>query len=227
MKITLIFSRHKEGGNCTASHLLEIIELVKPDVIFEELSEQLYKEAYTTKTLNNLESVAIRQYVSQYPIPHIPIDTFEKPINYETDQRKLENAVSSQASYESAQLRGFFDQILSIGDTYGFHYLNDTANNKNMEYLANLKLAVLDKLNDPQLHELHRKNQEVILKREDEMLDNVYHYATKISFSNGLMLIGSGHHESILRKIKKRKEKEELDISWQFYQDLLAQATSK
>jgi hypothetical protein len=221
INITLIFTRHKEGGICTANALLQIIEAVNPDVIFEDLSEALFKEAYETKTLNNLESVAIRAYISKHLVPHVPVDTYPRTSKYNEDQSVLSQKLTESAGCESAQLRGFLDQVYTIGTKYGFAYLNDSTNDENMDKVESLKQAVLRKLDDPKLRELYRKDQEVILKREDAMLDNVYHYANEKPFVNGLMFIGSGHRTSILKKIEERNETQDIKINWKLYQELI------
>tara|TARA_R110001592_G_scaffold162584_3_gene396143 strand:- start:21011 stop:21688 length:678 start_codon:yes stop_codon:yes gene_type:complete len=219
--ITLIFTRHKEGGICTVNALLQIIEAVNPDVIFEELSEALFKEAYETNTLNNLESVAIRAYILKHLLPHVPVDTYPRTSKYNEDQSVLSQKLTESAGYESAQLRGFLDQVYAIGSKYGFTYLNDSANDENMDKVESLKQAVLRKLDDPKLRELYRKDKEVILKREDVMLDNVYRYAAENPFIKGLMFVGSGHRKAMMKKIEKRNETEGIKINWKFYQELI------
>lgn len=218
-KLTLVFSRHKEDGNCTANTLLQIIAQVKPDVIFEELSEKLYKEAYTLESLNNLETLAIRAYTSKNEVLHIPVDTFDRPENYDREQDALNKALTSEAGYESAQLRGFLDDMENVIYKYGFDYLNDNANDINLSRLQDLRLAALKKLDNTKLNNIYNKVQEVIIKREDVMLDNVYRYAAEKFFSNGLMFIGSGHRESMMKKIKERVSVDRI-IHWQYLSDL-------
>ncbi|MDN3203776.1 hypothetical protein [Algoriphagus sediminis] len=220
MKITLIFSRHKEHGACNVQALLKIIERVKPDVIFEELSEALYQEAYEEKTLNNLESMAIREYVSKYDVPHIPVDTYQKPPNYESIQNSIFDKLFYGAGYESFQLRSFLDQVQTVIGEYGFSYLNDDSNDMNMEKQASLIHAALEKLNDPKLKDKYHKDREVVLKREDVILDNVYTCCKGNDVKNGLMLIGSGHRRSILRKIEERAKTEFSKINWHYFSDI-------
>lgn len=38
-RVTIICTRHEENGNCNSTQLLNIIDGIKPDVTFEELSQ--------------------------------------------------------------------------------------------------------------------------------------------------------------------------------------------
>lgn len=222
MRITLIFSIHEELGACNSQALLKIIEAIAPDVIFEELSESLYQQAYHSKTLHNLESVAIREYTSKCNIPHLPVDTYEKPFKYESLQNALFNRLFHGAGYESSQLRSFQDKVRSVIGKFGFHYLNDDANDGNFEELDALVQKVLHKLDDPELDHIFSLNQNVILNREVVILDNIYAHCKEHTVKNGLMLIGSGHRKSIMRKIEERKHPSDVPIHWQFYTDIVS-----
>jgi len=75
--ITLICTAHKETGNCNSLKLYKIIEKIQPDIIFEELPLIVYDQCYN-KDRVTLETSAIKEYIKNYPIKHIPIDTFDK-----------------------------------------------------------------------------------------------------------------------------------------------------
>lgn len=218
--ITLIFSRHEEDGNCTANALLQIIKLVQPDVIFEELSEFQYKKAYEDLTLDNLESVAIRNYVVNHDVPHIPVDTFKRPTNHDINQVKMWDRLKSGVNQHSFHLRSISEQLQNRIFSEGFHFLNSKINNIAFEKIDNLKQELLDFLKDEELTQMAKIDQEVIESREDVMLNNVYKYAKENSFSNGLMFIGSGHRKSIMKKIAERNKIEDIKINWQYLSDL-------
>ena len=218
--VTLVFTQHRELGLCSSDALLRIIESVKPEVIFEELSEDNYHRAYTEGTLNNLESVAIRKYVKMHDIPHVPVDTFERPKNYDKDQSHLYGRVTSSAGVHSFHLRGLLDQHEAMITQFGFTYLNSHDNEKVFEAIDKLKLKVLETLNDQALHRMAKMIEEVIVIREDAILDNVYNYIRENNYSIGLMFIGSGHQKSIKKKIRERVETEDLKIDWSFLPEL-------
>ena len=136
--------------------------------------------------------VAICNYVSNKPILHIPVDTYDRPETYDRDQNFIRKKLTSGAGYESAQLRGLMDQLEERIGQFGFSYLNSDNNDVAIEMLETAKQKVLKKLDDSKLDELYQKTQEMILKREDVMLDNAYQCSKKNEYSKGLMFIGSG-----------------------------------
>lgn len=218
--ITLIITCHEELGACSATALLQIIEQVKPDVIVEELSNKLYEEAYTLKKLRTLEINAISKYVSETGVLQIPIDTYDRPKSYEADRGNLGAKLTGGARRESFELRILMDQLQDRCRLYGFSYLNSEQNDIAHNMLAAAKQKVLKKLNNPLIDELYLKDEEIIRKREDVILANVYKYASEKKFSEGLMFIGSGHRESIMKKIKEREKSSGGVITWRYFSDL-------
>lgn len=62
MKITVIFTQHEESGHCNSYELLNIIERIKPTVIFEELSQSNFDKSYADNNLDTLETNTIKKY---------------------------------------------------------------------------------------------------------------------------------------------------------------------
>lgn len=218
--IIVIFSRHEEGGKCTSGALVQIMTYVKPDIIFEELSHSLYNEAYIDKTLNNLESVAIRKYLEDHHTKHIPVDTYDRPEHYQRDQDTLWKRLIGGINQYSFHLISLSKQLPEVISRGGFEFLNSEKNEQLFEELESLKRSALEVLNDEKLYQLSRLDKEVIEKREDTILDNIYRYREEHDFDNGLMLIGSGHMKSIKQKIQERETKEDLTINWCYFSDL-------
>lgn len=219
--VTLIFTRHKELGVCTSDALFQIIESINPEVIFEELSEALYEEAYSAKTLNNLESVAIRKYLTNHDVVHIPVDTYDRPKNYDRDQNHLYNKLTESVGIHSFHFRGLLDQQSSLISEYGFHFLNSSKNEKYFENMDALKEKILNTLNDENLYRIARLDKDVIEKREEVILDNVYNFSKKNTYNHALMFIGSGHRKSIMKKIEDRNKTENIKINWYSFSDLI------
>ena len=61
--ITLVCTRHGESGNCNSIELHDIIEKIRPEIIFEELSQSHFDESYKQETLITLETNAIKKYL--------------------------------------------------------------------------------------------------------------------------------------------------------------------
>lgn len=220
INVTLIFSRHEEGGFCTSDRLKQIIDHVSPDVIFEELSHSNYYKAYVQLTLNNLESVAIKKYLNTKDVKHIAVDTFDLPKDYYKNLDYLHNKMLHRAGHHSFQFRNFLDKMISLGNQQGFSLFNSDQNDRIFESMDILKERILNFLNDESLNRLSLLEKEVIVKREDVILENVYKYSKENEYTNGLMFVGSGHRKSILEKITHRMNTEDIKINWRFYSDL-------
>lgn len=218
--VTLIFTQHQENGICTSDALLQIIESINPEVIFEELSHANYYKAHIEKTLNNLESVAIRKYLTNHDVIHIPVDTYDRPNNYERDQDHLYSKLTGSVGVHSFHLRGLLDQHASVISELGFHFLNSIENEKAFEKMDTLKESILNTLNDENLYRIARLDKQVVERRENEILDNVYNYSKKNTYSNALMFIGSGHRNSIIKMIEERNKTEDIKINWHSFSDL-------
>lgn len=226
IQVTLIFTQHIENGTCSSNALLQWIEAVKPEVIFEELSLENYRLAYEEMSLTNLESVAIRKYLASQAVEHIPVDTYEFPKDYYKDLGSMYDRLTSSANEHSFGLRSILDQQKSLVYQYGFHFLNNPQNELLFEEIESLKEKALNMLNDDWLFRIARAEKECLEKREDVILDNIFRYCVEKEFSKGLMFIGSGHQKSIKKKIQERIAKEETKINWRYFQDLISPHSS-
>ena len=170
--ITLIFTRHEEYGNCNSSQLLKIIEAVRPEVIFEELSQSSFDNSYQDETLITLETNAIKQYIAGHYITHIPVDTFHRTREYDESFERLYSRLTGGITQEAIQLRCLIDQNINNVGKYGFDFLNSSANDEYFNKLDTLKSKILSHLNDESLYEIHRTELKMIEDRENQILEN-------------------------------------------------------
>ena len=77
--IYLISTRHKELRKCNSNELNNIFELIKPDIIFEELPPSSFDEFYISKKRSKIETKAIYNYTEKYKINHILVDSDDFP----------------------------------------------------------------------------------------------------------------------------------------------------
>lgn len=73
--IFLICTRRENLVRCNSQELDNIIERIKPDLIFEETPLFSFDHYYVSKIRNSLESNAINAHVCDYNILNIPIDS--------------------------------------------------------------------------------------------------------------------------------------------------------
>lgn len=78
-KITLLSSIHCKFGKCNSGELYRIIENLEPEIIFEELSSDIFDILYTDEyTPQSLEAFTIKEYLKKHPVSHFPVDTHVK-----------------------------------------------------------------------------------------------------------------------------------------------------
>lgn len=221
IQVTLIFTQHKANGACSSDALLQLIEAVNPEVIFEELSFENYRLAYEELSLNNLESVAIRKYLAKKAVKHIPVDTYEPPLAYHNELDSMYEKFLFGAGEYSFRLKAVLDQKESWINYHGFQFLNSPQNELLFDQIEVLKEKALKNINNDKLFLIAQTEKEVQEKREDAILDNSYRYCKENIFSQGLMFIGSGHQKSIKKKIQERIAAEEFKINWSYLQESL------
>ena len=74
--ITLVSTLHRELGKCNSNELYKIIESINPDVIFEELTPDLFDKIYRITDIPGEppELKAVRSYLKNHSIKRIPVD---------------------------------------------------------------------------------------------------------------------------------------------------------
>ncbi len=216
--ITLIFTRHKECGNCNSMELHKLIEKICPEIIFEELSFSHYDESYKEKTLITLETNAIKKYLQNHKIEHIPVDTYNLPNSYYKDLDCMYNRIlNNNKIIESHDLRNLLDNQSLLISQNGFNYLNSNQNDELFENFNILKERTLNTINDENLFRIDSLGKEVIEKREYEIITNIYNYSKEHIYNQALLFIGSGHRKSIIKKIEQYKMQGKIKLNWMLY----------
>ncbi|WP_223148915.1 hypothetical protein [Aquimarina sp. RZ0] len=208
---------HKQNGECNPDTLYEIIEIISPEIIFEELSLANFDEAYNAKTLITLETTAIKKYLKSNNIKNFPVDTYDLPDHYYDNlDHMFSELLYSSIFQESNELRYLLEKQSSFIRSGGFAFLNSDKNTEIFEGMDILKEKLLKKINNEKLYNIAKLEKEVIRKRENEILNTIYNYSEKHTYKQALLFIGSGHRKTIMDKIEKRKKKEENKVNWIF-----------
>lgn len=216
--INLICTTHESCGNCNPDELCRIIESIRPDIIFEELSQANFDSAYKDWSLINPETTAINMYLLTQDIEHRPVDTYRAS---RSDEEKisamLRELYDNPMLPECRSLRSLVDQLMSLKSKYGFGFLNSDQNDELIEKMNVLEEAILDIMNDENLFSINRMRKEVIERREEEILNNIYYYSKEHTYNQAILFIGSGHRRAIIEKIKKYEMTEETKLNWIIY----------
>lgn len=213
--INIIFTRHYPCGNCNSDELHKIIQILNPEIIFEELSLSNFHKSYREEKLITVETSAIKMYLLNNSIEHIPIDTYERPKYYEEDIAYMLNRITrDKTQSDTRSMCDLIDNHMNLVSKYGFQYLNSRHNDDFINKYKQFKQLILNCLNEDRLHQIDKLENEVLEKREDKMLSNIYQHNEKHQFSQGLFFIGSGHRQSILQKIEKYNIVEKTKLNW-------------
>lgn len=210
--ITLISTFHSEAGLCTVDALHKALEILKPDVLFEEIPPASFDEVYKEYSRSNLESDTVKRYLENYQLEHIPVDdeTPERSF-FEKDQR-MHRAIEGR----SREYRRIIDSQSQYKRTYGFPYLNsEYCVNLNREFEDAIK-QVLENIGNEKYLAHYKAWNEVIEKRENTMLENIYDYSRPHRFDRGVFFLGAAHRESIIHKIQEYEAKESNAINWNY-----------
>jgi hypothetical protein len=213
--ITLVCTHHSELGNCNSNELYKIIESINPDVIFEELPEDLFIRFYPENQLpyEPLEVKSVRKYLRTHNIDHVPVD-IEVSQSVSTEEIRymfgLFKKYNTYKNLEDEQGRSIIEN--------GYAFLNS----KRCEELVAQKMVTEQSLLQfmPDKNRLSRirisfyEEQDV---REYEIIKNIYNYSKQKPYSQGLLLIGSGHRKTISEKIETYNTLENLKLNWILY----------
>jgi hypothetical protein len=206
--ITLICTRHTEIGKCNSWELYKIIEEFKPEIIFEELSLSAYNECYGIQNRFTVETSAIKMYLQNHNIEHIPIVGSELTKDF---VRKLE-IMTMNVNY-----RKLLDSLWSLQAKYGFQFLNSEECVQLMEKIKTCENLILKETDDEILSRIYQWGNENIDIYENEIIKNVYHFSNENKYNNALMFIGAAHRKSIIQKVKQYEKKNESKLNWTFY----------
>ncbi len=212
--VYVIFTRHKVSGNCNSIELYRIIEKIRPEIIFEELSYSNFNKAYKEKSLITVETNAIKKYLHNHNIEHIPVDTYNIPNNYYESLDYMLDRIINSNLIESREIRKILDNQSLWIIQEGFNFLNSNQNDQIFEEFNTLKEKIINTLNNKDLFHIASLEKEVIQKREIEIIDNIYNFSKKNIYNQAILFIGSGHRKSIREKIEKCKTQEKIEINW-------------
>ncbi len=217
--ITLICTVHNEIGKCNSEELYKILELIKPQVIFEELSNDLFVRFYQRVQTTNepLEVRCIKKYLEKHEVKNIPIDINPNP-NISTNE--IEYMFDKFMSHQAYKSLNKEHNLLS--EIEGFAYLNSK---KCMELFNKMQGAEKQLMefgislnNLSSTYKLFHAEQ---ANRENAMLNNIYTFSKENSYSQAVFFIGAAHRNSIMLKISEFVVKEKLKLNWTYYGDTI------
>lgn len=215
--ITLIGTVHSENGKCNSDELYKIIETIGPEVIFEELSNDLFDRFYKGNQLSDesLEIKCIKIYLQNHNIKHIPVDIDVSP-NLSTSE--IEYMFNTFKKYDVYKKLDNEQNLLTAKD--GFAYLNSNNCSELFEKKKITEKNLMEfGINKNLLFHIYKLFHEEHDNRENIMLQNIYNYSKENQYNLAVLLIGSAHRNSVMQKITEYETKEKLKLNWTFYKN--------
>jgi hypothetical protein len=212
--ITLICTVHDEAGACSVSELVRIMEVIDPEIVFEELPPSAFDAFYRDRTRSNLETRAIDKYLESHQVGHIPVDFHYVPPSFFEDNGKMHRRIEGV----SPEYRRLMDTHSAWVRRYGFAYLNSAYCSDLYRELHGVIEAALQRINDEALTATFRSWNAVMEKREQEMIGNIYGYSREHHYDRGLFFLGGGHRHTIVQRIEGHNGKEQPRLTWNYDQ---------
>lgn len=213
--ISLVCTRHAEAGKCNSDELYKIFEHINPEVIFEEIPPTFFDKYYLEKSRRNLESDTINRYIENHKIDHIPVDSDDLPSEeFFRDHKYMMKKIEGLIDINGFTYRNLIDINVSYSEKYGFKYLNDIINiNINDEINRAIENG-LQAINNDKFFQTFKIWKDIIDKRENQMLQNIYRYSQEHPYNRAVFTIGASHRKSIIEKISECQKTEKVKLNW-------------
>lgn len=212
--ITLVCTFHSELGKCNVDELYKIIEQIKPDVVFEELTPYLYDMVYNKGFYDEsapLELKCIRNYKQQHNIKNIPVD-IEVGSTFSNDVNRMLDLFGNYDIFKEIKI----EQKKKI-KLEGFDFLNTDEYSDLVEEQRSVESKIVEEINNRQLNRIYKSFYDDMDFRENFMLNTIYAFSQENDYNRAVFLIGAGHRSSVIRKVAEYQLKEEIKSNWSFY----------
>jgi len=220
--ITIISSKHVELGKCNSLQLLEILNSINPEVIFEELPKSYYDLYYgNNSTKSTLETIAITDFKKTKKIKQVLVDTTDFPF-LEALKNNYSIVLDHCLNFRQKNGLPIKEAILTSNQLLheqGFKYLNS---NDAEIYQANIKTLIsecLIQLNSRRYFETSKHWQSLTDFRENHMIKSIYEFSEQNEYDEAVFTLGVAHRKSIKAKINDFQNKSDIKLHWNFYGD--------
>lgn len=207
--ITFLSSCHLETGKCNSIELYKIIDLINPEIIFEELDLDGFNDHYGPNGPYSTETVAIYHYIQNKNIKHFPVDTYDMKYFTKEDKKYMDNIILNNSN----EFRQLLEKQLKLLHLYGYKFINSDECIELITNLQDIEYNVQLKLNDEKLTNIYKEWININNKREEVIIKNIYDYCKNNKFDKGLLIIGAEHRKSLKNKI----DNYEAIIKWDYW----------
>lgn len=193
-RVSLLGTVHEEQGLATIPALHEILESVRPEVIFLEVPPADFP-AYRDGTRSNLESSAARRYAEAQSAVIVPVDLPTPEASFFRDAQYMDRRIAAT----SPTYRQLVDRNARDIATYGFPYLcSKKSSDVWSSIYETMEVAVRRLSHDTRLTAILETWRRTNNLRERGMLMNIIECAHRDEFVRGVLLVGAAHVQPII-----------------------------
>lgn len=210
--IWVVGSVHEEKGLASVAEGYRILEQLRPEVIFLEVPTSLNEEQVLSGLRETLESKTVGLYSKIHPVELVPVDLPTPEMYFFTNNGRLLSRIE-RASREYCRL------IDLHGDNvrrYGFAYLNSGHCDEIFRQLYREMEATVRRLDEHGLTDLLKTWDQMIERRDIEMLKNIRARCEAKQFERGVFLVGAAHRRSLMAKLESEGEATFPEVEWKF-----------
>lgn len=207
-KITFISTIHKESGKCNADELCKIIGKVSPEVIFLEALDETYskyqKDLFSSFNIyhKKLEISALQKYGLNNSFEYI--HTLDKGLSDAFENK-------SRIVCQNNKMQELLDEFDSLASEYGFKFLNSNISINLQEQMRQLESQLIN------ITGLEQAVISDIDEYENSMISKIYSYSKINHFNSAIFMCGVAHRKSIIEKMEKFNEQEQINLNWIVY----------
>lgn len=209
INIYLISTVHKEKGHCNSESLFEILNKIKPEVIFCETSQQMFESFRKGIIQSSLEFNSIEKLSRYHSFSFVAVDSFPAPsIDFRKQVQILFHMIDQDEKYSNAWRKNNEKTHL-----VGFEYLNSDESIQIFNEMNERERYVINQMDNLEYKKVYGSWLNIIDKRENEMLENINSYVEVNEFKNAVFLCGAAHRKAFFNKFQVKKN---VRIKWNF-----------
>jgi len=201
MHISLIGTVHVENGLANISALKAILDRLRPDVIYAEISTAMLTD-YLDGSHGNLESVAVAQYRVSHSVAIVPVDLDKPSEDFFQESMEMFNRVERTSSI----YRSLLDQHHLDTKNQGFAYLNSERCEQVWTEIYKETFEALKWIGDARLRKIYTHWKKVNDHRETAMIEKIIRHSIENTPNRSVLLVGTAHKKKLADKIKKFQE---------------------
>ncbi len=115
----MVCTHHSEFGKCNSDELYKIIDSIRPEIILEELTQDLFDKFYKENIIPNEppEIKSVKRYIKDHATSHFPVDINESDTLSINELRYMFNTLNKYSVYSKIEEE---QKQLMFQEGYGF-----------------------------------------------------------------------------------------------------------